>query len=331
MTFNQYDVGATEQVSYNNTLESKLNVVDFGAIAGDGSDDLSAFQTAINRADREDVTTIYIPAGTYDLYGHLILEDNISLEGEEQNTTILVDNIISPHPFSFSQFSIPDHHIIRADNVSNIKIMNLTIMGVGVDISRDCIHFENVTNYTVGRTRLSDCGSGHNGAAIYAKDTSNGEVTYNIILSARNGYLSPHGNGSKNVFISNNTILDSRDDAIHPQTGSDNTIVGNLVRNSGDDNIDLWQENNALIENNIVVMHGMGGKIVDGIESSNGSTNVTIRKNQIMGPAGRGMALGDNGTNITITDNNLRDLRYGCMQFQNAGGVVIHSNRLSNC
>ena len=335
MTINQYDVGATERVPLSNTSESKLNVVDFGAVAGDAIDDTRALQTAINRADREEVTTVYIPTGTYDIYGYLTLKDNITIQGDGQNTTILIDHIISTR-----------NDIIRADNKSNIKILNLAIMGPGIQKSGDCIHFENVTNYFVSYTRLSDCGSGRDGAAIYARNTSNGEITHNIILSARNGYLTPQGGGSKNVFIGYNTILNSRDDAIHPQTGSDNIIVGNIVRDSGDDNIDLWQEDNTLIENNTVVMQVMGNKTVNGIDISDGSTNVVVKKNQIFGPVGRGIKVSDFGnaeetsnTNITIIDNNLRDLQYGCMLVEKetgdtiarTGEVIIHHNRLSNC
>jgi polygalacturonase len=61
MIINQYNISATERISPSNTLGSKLNVVDFGAVPDDGFDDRPSFQTAINRADREEVTTIYIP------------------------------------------------------------------------------------------------------------------------------------------------------------------------------------------------------------------------------------------------------------------------------
>lgn len=60
-----------------------------------------------------------------------------------------------------------------------------------------------------------------------------------------------------------------------PQTGSDNTIVGNMAMDSGDDNIDLWVEDNTLIENNIIFMRIMGSHLVDGIEISDGSSNVS--------------------------------------------------------
>jgi hypothetical protein len=64
-------------------MESKLNVVDFSAVAGDDIDELSSLQTASDRADHE-VTTIYIAAGTCDLYGSLILKDNMEIEGDGQ-------------------------------------------------------------------------------------------------------------------------------------------------------------------------------------------------------------------------------------------------------
>jgi hypothetical protein len=75
---------------------------------------------------------------------------------------------------------------------------------------------------------------------------------------------------------------------------------------------------------------------MDGIEIGGESSNAEVKKNQIMGPAGRGILVGKNlvkggGENITIIDNNLRDLHYGCMLVQNAEGVIIHRNRLSNC
>lgn len=338
MNINQFSAGAKEQSASGNASGSELNVRNFNTFAGNGIDDLSAIQTAIDRASGEEATTIYFPAGTYSISKSLFLRDNTSIIGDGQNSTILFDNTTSRR-----------NDIIIANDTIGIKIMNLTIMGRGIQNSGDCIHFENVADYVISNTKLYGCGSGSNGAAVYASNTSNGKVTHNIILSSRNGYLTPQDGGSKKSFIGYNTIVGSRDDGIHPQTGSDSTIVGNLLRDSGDDNIDLWEENNVSIENNTIVMHTTNSKkvngvpkIIDGIEVGDGSANVTIKGNQITGPDGRGIIVtglereGGTNTNITLINNDLRDLHHGCMLVQDAGGqnyngVFIHDNRFNMC
>lgn len=57
-----------------------LDVTDFGA-AGDGSDDTTAFQDALNQAAAIGSAVVNVPAGTFTIKGHLIVSANTELRG----------------------------------------------------------------------------------------------------------------------------------------------------------------------------------------------------------------------------------------------------------
>lgn len=58
------------------------NVCDFGAVAGDGKDDTSAFQKAIDAAVADGGGIVFAPAGRYTFYGRLTMRPGITLRGE---------------------------------------------------------------------------------------------------------------------------------------------------------------------------------------------------------------------------------------------------------
>ncbi len=68
--------------------QTVVAVTDFGAISNDGIDDLAAFQAAI-AAIPESGGTVFIPAGTYELSGTLILPDSIALQGAGYDSVLI--------------------------------------------------------------------------------------------------------------------------------------------------------------------------------------------------------------------------------------------------
>jgi hypothetical protein len=63
------------------TIDHQLNVRSFGAKADQTTDDTAAFQAAIDAAAASGGGSVFVPAGTYRIYGNLILKRNVTLEG----------------------------------------------------------------------------------------------------------------------------------------------------------------------------------------------------------------------------------------------------------
>jgi parallel beta-helix repeat protein len=318
------------------SIKSNISVTDFGAVPNDNVDDLEGFEGAIEASIYEN-NVIHIPAGTYDLYGYIRLRNNnTALEGEDQNNTIIVEHRASKH-----------NHMVNAQDINNIAIANLTLRGTGAGNSGDCIRLENVNNYTIEHVGLFDCGSGIHGAAIFANSTSNGYVINNTISASRNGYFTPNSGGSTNIVLAYNKIMNSINDAIHPQSGSDNIVLGNTVVDSGDDDIDLWNESNThIIKNtviNSVIMKKNSTEVIDGIEIGDGSKNILTKDNKISGPLTHGINVGTTDTtgrpgpdtainkNIYVVDNEVELILLSCIAVDDADGITIVGNRLSSC
>lgn len=328
----------------NNTDQMKVknyqfSLLDFGAVPNDGIIDTNAFREAI-KMTANNTKTIYIPAGIYDLDRRIRLPSNFTIEGQSQNNTILVW-----HTNYYAKRAL-DEHVLHAEGMvdnplTNITIKNLTIKGAGADQMGNCIKLKWVTNYLINNTKLSGCGPRANGAAIFTTSTSDGKVTHNIIDTSRNGYLTPQTEGgSKDILIAYNRVSNSVDDGIHPQNGTNNKVIGNIVIDSGDDNIDVFYENNTLIENNTVIMNS-NSKTIPGFEIGDGSTNILLNGNRVIGGAAYGINIASHtldfvsslniNRNITISDNLISQTNFGCIRVTDAEDVQIIKNNLEAC
>ncbi|MBR5800853.1 MAG: InlB B-repeat-containing protein [Lachnospiraceae bacterium] len=110
--------------------ENCLNVLDFGAIPGDGIDDATAFEDAIKQAsanaDNGGINTVYAPAGTYD-----IRPGDANNDGEpgiclKSNVNLVMDNkaILKAMGSSYASYCV-----ISAKYASNITITGGQIAG----------------------------------------------------------------------------------------------------------------------------------------------------------------------------------------------------------
>ena len=334
--------GSVDTNDRNNTDQIKLknyqfSVLDFGAVPNDGISDTNAFREAI-KMTANNTKTMYIPAGIYDIDRKIRIPSNFTIEGQSQNNTIMVwhTNYSIKRPL--------DEHVLHAEGVvdnplTNITIKNLTIEGAGADTMGNCIKLKWVTNFLINNTKLSGCGPRANGAAVFTSSTSDGKIMHNIIDKSRNGYLTPQASGgSKDILIAYNRVSNSINDGIHPQNGTNNKIIGNIVIDSGDDNIDTFYENNALIENNTIIMNS-NSKTITGFEIGDGSTNVLLKGNRVIGGASYGINIATHiqdftsllNRNITIYDNLISQTNNGCIRVMYAEDVQIIKNNLEAC
>lgn len=342
--FGQEQAFSTSEIkNAGNEKDSNLNFnpLHFGAIPNDGKDDSSAFQRIINMVPRNQTSVIGVPEGTYDFFSQVYLKSNLVIEGENQeNTIILWHTEGKRHKGFFLALGEVD------DPLRNITIKNIALKGTGVETMGSCIHLTSVSNYTIQNTTLSDCGSGKTGAAIFTRNTSDGKIVYNKIYNTRNGYFNSFSfdsetqtiGGSTNILIGYNLIINSTDDGIHPQNGTYNTIIGNVVIDSGDDNIDTFNEKNTIITNNTIIMT-TNSTHVNGFEIGDGSENIELSYNQVIGGAKFGINISSDilkydvrlNKNITISNNEISKTTAGCVRIRFAEDIKIFDNYFEGC
>jgi len=338
---NAFSTSENKNAGNENDSNLDFSPLDFGAIPNDGQDDSFAFQRIINMAPRNQTSVIKVPEGTYDFFSQVYLKSNLIIEGENrENTIILWHTEGKKHKNIFYGLGQVDSPL------RNITIKNIALKGTGVETMGDCIHLISVSNYTIQNTTLSDCGSGSHGAAIYGRNTSDGKIVYNKIYNTRNGYLNPFSfdpetqtiGGSTNILIGYNLIINSTDDGIHPVNGTYNIIIGNVVIDSGDDNIDTFNEKNMLITNNTIIMN-TNSTHVNGFEIGDGSENIELSDNKVIGGAFYGINISSDtrnfdvrlNKNITISDNEISGTTAGCVRLRFAEDIKIQDNYFEGC
>jgi len=168
----------------------------------------------------------------------------------------------------------------ETSHIVEVEILGGTLVGAGVESSLNGIHLEYVDNFIIKGCSISGFGTGEDGAGIYVANSKNGVISCCIISNCRNGYLTPqltqgHVSG---VCIQNNYFYNLTDDAIHPQRGRGNLIVGNVVDTFGDDGIDLYGELDSIVADNVVIN---GAENTDGIEIGDGSHHCVVAGNSI--------------------------------------------------
>jgi hypothetical protein len=358
--------------STNISSTGKLNVIDFGAVPNDGIEDTYAIEKTIS-AVNSTYNTVFFPAGTYFVEDDLRLKSKMIVEGEGKDKSIIqwTKPGISK---GLNSFQIKG---TEQAPIGDIIIQNLWINGTGVDTMGSCIRFEEVVGYKVTNTKLTNCGDYPNGGGIHTLSSKYGEISYNVIDKTRNGYLNPafsilpanktednlasvngtnsgiderlgDGNtipkvterksvGSNNTLIAFNLITNSSDDAIHPQNGFDNRIIGNIVIDSHDDNIDTFRERNTIIQDNVIIMNFPSTK-VNGFEIGDGSENIILKHNKVFGSSyGINIASDslnfepETNRNITIIENEVSGTISGCMRIVQTEHVNIIKNNFNKC
>lgn len=317
-----------------------LNIVDFDALPNDGKDDTKALQRALKHSTNF-TKILYFPAGTYDIQSQLDLTSNTLIEGENQNKTIILW-----HPNNSIQktSNVNNGNLFKAKGemnnhwINNITIRNLTIIGTQNGTSGDCIILDSVTNYIIENVKLIGCGSDAKDAAIRTQNTSNGKIIYNIINKAKNGYVSPLTEGSRNVDIAYNVITNSTFNGIYIANSSFNKIMHNKIIDSGDDNVKILLTNNALIQNNSITMN-KNSTFVSAFEIGDGSYNIILDGNKVSGGVDYGINIINvnsklshkTNTNITIVKNDIKQTFIGCIRIDFSEFIMVSNNRFQEC
>jgi hypothetical protein len=267
-----------------------ISISQFGAVGDGTTDNTTAIQDALNYAAANG-DAVYIPAGTYD-YSGTLTDNGVTLYGAGTSS------------------------VLKATNGAN---ESLILTGSGAAVS-------NLEMLGAGSTRLSTWQSG----MIWANGASNYTID-NVLINGSSsvGIASVDSTGGN---ICSNTVENTLADSITSVDGSSNiTISNNEVLNAGDDGISIVSYGGEPIVNNItetgnVVENNTGGRGMSVV----GGENVQISGNYIQGGsspyAGLYLAaepswatLGD--SNVTATGNTLLDCGGAGVQ----GSVTVFS------
>ncbi|MEM7790816.1 MAG: right-handed parallel beta-helix repeat-containing protein [Verrucomicrobiota bacterium] len=252
-----------------------LDISNYGAIANDGVDDLAAIQSAIQNANQND--SVFIPSGTWQISGAIVLKDDIQLVGAGVDKTIIryigtdldrMINIEGTEGLSISGFTLSGEnniyatHGIAGGNAESIEIKDLRIRDfVKTSVfGPSGIYFTtSVRNSSINGCEFIDIGLDSAwGAAI------------------RVGRVEGQTNNSSKISIFENTISGTGRGGILIDNATDVTIQSNSVTGSGQTDVGLGIEvfggsDRATVEDNVI----------DHWLSIDRSTNVAVRRNTV--------------------------------------------------
>ena len=285
-----------------------ISILQYGAVGNGTTDNTAAIQDALNYAAANG-DAVYIPAGTYD-YSGTIADNGVTIYGAGASS------------------------VLQATNGANEALI---LTGSGASVS-------NLEMLGTGSSRLSTWQSG----MIWANGASNYTID-NVLINGSSsvGIASVDSTGGD---IYSNTVENTLADSITTVDGSTNIIIShNEVLNSGDDGISIVSYGNqpivnGVIETDNVVEGNNGGRGMSVV----GGENVTITGNYIKGGsspyAGLYLAVESSYStlsvsNVTATGNTLVDCGgsgcqgavtiYSSMAGESLSGLVVNGNTIA--
>lgn len=225
-----------------------LNVVDYGADSTGDADSTSAFQDAVD-AGQAQGKTVYIPAGTFKLTDHVIVDD-VTLTGAGPWYSVLTGRSVTDSHKAAGIYGKD----ASAGGSSNVTLSNFAIIG---EIT------ERVDADQVNAI----------GGALSDSTVDNVWMQHTKCGAWMDGPMD-------NLTIKNSRILDMTADGVNFHQGVTNSTVTNtFVRNSGDDGLAMWAQdtpnvadtfsNNTVevpvLANNIAIYGGKNINVTDNV------------------------------------------------------------------
>jgi len=281
-------------------------------------------QEAIDAPETLDGHTIFVEAGTY--YENLVVDKNVSLFGENRDTTILdgsekgaVVQVTMSSEVTLSNFTIINAYTgIRLSESTDTRIENNDIRDCGRAIlfwfsSSSVIKDNTITSVILG----SDTGVG-----ILFYESSNNIITENTITL--NDWAGVRLSSSHNNTISENKIISNYNGFVL-SSSSGNILSRNEITDNGDG---IWfltsSNNNSISNNNITKNTGCGTHLAR--ESSNNS----VSGNNIVDNRW-GILIVYSSSNNSISRNNIaRAHEYGIWLSVSSNNLFHHNNFVDN-
>ena len=338
--------GAVARTQHTKNAES-VSVLDFGAVpdgdvsTGTGTDNTSAFQTAINALGSGGV--LYVPKGVYRLGSQITIPNNFTLTGDGNYNTVL----LASNAFNDATGLI---NITNSGTLPKI-IENMTITGqqggagalsVGINSLANAVILRNLwvaafkTNIILGNSDnlLLDSFSevtlsGGTGISVKSADVTisncvtyscyiglgvdavafvDGTVTIDSVRSMACAYSGFYITGSSNIQISNCSV-GHNNNGCYSHSGifinnSSNIVVSNFVAKIGGGAPSVAGVGVWVTgSQNIIVSSSQVSYFYDGIVSDWANSNITINGCQVISNKRRGIWL-NGGDRVTVAGNN---------------------------
>ncbi|MDQ7806301.1 glycosyl hydrolase family 28-related protein [Amycolatopsis sp. A133] len=340
------DLADFEQVGAAATRPANsVSVTDYGATAGDTSDDAGAFDSAVAAA-RGQGKEVWIPSGTFTL-GHHITVDQVTVRGAGPWYSVLTGPRAGlfgkGEPESCGTPTYPGNPAVPGVS-SAVKLYDFAIIGQ-VDARVDCDQSNAIGGALGGGSVVQNLWLQHTKVGLWLDGPFDG------------------------LTVSGNRILDQTADGLNLHQGISNvTVTNNFLRNTGDDGLAMWSEHAAdhhntfsfntvllpILANNIAVYGGHDNTVSDNVVADNqdqggglhianrfsavplsGTTTVTrntaIRTGVLDSNWQFGVgALWFDGRDSAITgridvvDNDLLDNNYEAIQFIDGATTDVH-------
>ncbi|MEV4056371.1 discoidin domain-containing protein [Amycolatopsis sp. NPDC049688] len=324
---------------------NSVSVTDYGATAGDTSDDAAAFDSAVAAAKSQG-KEVWFPSGTFTL-GHHITVDQVTIRGAGPWYSVLTGpraGIFGKgEPASCGTPTYPGNPAVPGTS-SAVKLYDFAIIGQ-VDARVDCDQSNAIGGALGGGSVVQNLWLQHTKVGLWLDGPFDG------------------------LTVSGNRILDQTADGLNLHQGVSNvTVTNNFLRNTGDDGLAMWSEHDAdhhnsfsfntvllpILANNIAVYGGHDNTVSDNVVADNqdqggglhianrfsavplsGTTtvarNTAIRTGVLDSNWQFGVgALWFDGRDsaitgrIDVTDNDLVDNNYEAIQFIDSATTDVH-------
>ncbi len=304
--------------------------------------DYPTIQEAIDAASSGDIVFVY--NGTYYEDGGVsISKNNITLQGEDANTTII-----------HGMWTAEKVVYVTGDyvNVSDFTVAGSTASGYGIYVTGDnCIITDNnivescygIYLYDSDNSTVAYNNASEREYGIYLSSSSNNTIANNIANSNQYGiYLDSSGNcvlknniansndydgislsSSSNCVLKNNIANSNGWAGIHLSSSS-NCVLDNNIADSNDDyGISLFHSSNCVLKNNIANSSDYGIYLY-----SSSGCNITAN---IVDTNIYGICLRSTSTNNNITENNIvNNTVYGMYLDYSGDNEIYHNNFINN-
>lgn len=303
-----------------------LNVKDFGA-KGDGIiDDTKAFKAAIDSANINDSTTIFVPDGSY-LVSKIVLKQGITLMGNGMNSKLFLKEGSTEEAFITN--TIPEN-----THALDIHIKNLLIWGYP-NSEVDAIRLKATYLSSVEGCKISNFGG--NGVSLYGVQNGGKWIRYNtnqvkdcfILYNGGFGVFADGsgedfhvqggdigGNKKGNIIFFSPSSSITGVKAIWGSTGGNGVtidaanvqVVNNNIEGNYKAGIEIWGDN-CFVEGNKVYADSLEGEYLHAaIEVRERADNASILSNQILGDLYKNSIVSgirNTGTKTSIYSNDI--------------------------
>ncbi|MFD7919977.1 discoidin domain-containing protein [Streptomyces sp. NPDC059740] len=233
------DVADFEQVAAKTQPAGSLSAASYGAVPG-SSDSTTALQNAINAAGSQG-KTLWIPAGTYNVTQHLIV-DNVTIQGAGQWFTVLGGKGVGVYGKT-------------SPGSTKVHLSDFAVIGEVTDRD-DNAQVNAIGGAIGGGSTLSGLWLQHTKVGMWFDGPFDG------------------------LTITGVRILDTTADGVNLHNGiSHVTLTQSFVRNTGDDGLAMWSDTNAdhdnaftfntvvlpMLANNIAVYGGHDNTVSDNV------------------------------------------------------------------